>query len=88
MSELNVIELLFVGTNIPISTKLCPTSGNSIGADKFELLLVGLNCLPSEREIPSKPSVLVTRVRPPSKVKYGTLPLILFEVLDVNARLE
>jgi len=55
---------------------------------KLELLVVGVYISPFERDIPSKPSVFVIRVRPLSKVKYGELPLIIFVVLEVKARLE
>ncbi|WP_255542213.1 MULTISPECIES: hypothetical protein [unclassified Gilliamella] len=40
-----------------------------IGLVSLELLVVGVNALPSERDIPSSAAVFVTRVRPPSKVK-------------------
>ena len=69
---------------MPISAKLWPATGNAIGLDIDELLVEGVYLAPLDKDIPSRPSVSTTRVRPPSSVKYGAVPWIIFDVLDVN----
>lgn len=68
-----MIELALRGTNIATSAKLSPKFGNSIGVVD-ELFVVGVNLVPSDKVIQSRPSVFTTRVRPPSKVRNGGLP--------------
>jgi hypothetical protein len=77
MSAFNSIESAPTGTDMTMSARLLLALGNWIGFDGFVL---GVIRVPSGKVMASNSSTLVARVRPPSKVKYGALPLMTLRV--------
>jgi hypothetical protein len=71
-----VTELVLSGMYMPISLKLLSGYCNWMGFVALDVLVLGVTRVLLGKVIDNNSSTLVTRVRPPSKVKYGALPLM------------
>jgi hypothetical protein len=66
-----------------MSMELTLSRCNWMGFDALDVLVLGVIRVPLGKVIDNNSSTLVARVRPPSKVKYGALPLMTLRVVWV-----